>query len=38
MRRSAGVIRRKETYLPPIVRRMLDTLRAVAKSSNFAAD
>jgi DNA-binding transcriptional LysR family regulator len=31
--RSIGAIRRKETYLPPILQRMLDTLRALAKSS-----
>lgn len=32
MRRPVGVIRRKETYLPPIVQRMLDTLRTLATS------
>jgi DNA-binding transcriptional LysR family regulator len=36
MHRPIGAIRRKETYLPPIVKRMLDTLRAVAKSSDRA--
>jgi DNA-binding transcriptional LysR family regulator len=30
MDRPVGAIRRKETYLPPIVQRMLDTLRALA--------
>jgi len=32
MRRPVGAIRRKETYLPPIVQRMLDTLRTFATS------
>jgi DNA-binding transcriptional LysR family regulator len=32
MRRPVGAIRRKETYLPPVVHRMLDILRTVAKS------
>ena len=34
MDRPIGVIRRKETYLPPIVQRMLDTLRALAASQH----
>jgi DNA-binding transcriptional LysR family regulator len=38
MDRPIGVIRRKETYLPPIVQRMLDTLRALAAGSTRRAD
>lgn len=34
MRRPVGVIRRNDAYLPPLVRRMLDTLRAVAKNDS----
>ena len=34
MRRAVGVIRRNDAYLPPLVRRMLDTLRAIAKSQH----
>jgi DNA-binding transcriptional LysR family regulator len=33
MRRPVGVIYRKETYLPPLVRRMLENLRAIAKQA-----
>jgi DNA-binding transcriptional LysR family regulator len=32
MDRPVGTIRRKETYLPPILRRMLDILKTVAKA------
>lgn len=31
LRRRVGTIRRKEAYLPPILRRMLDILRTVTK-------
>jgi hypothetical protein len=34
MRRAVGVIRRNDGYLPPLVRRMLDTLKTVAKSQH----
>jgi DNA-binding transcriptional LysR family regulator len=30
-RRSVGLLRRKETYLPPVVRRFADILRSIAK-------
>jgi DNA-binding transcriptional LysR family regulator len=38
MRRPVGAIHRNETYVSPLVRRMLDALRAVARSTNPRAD
>ena len=38
MHRPVGAICRKETYLPPIVKRMLDTLRSLAADSTPRAD